>query len=152
MLDFEQNLANSLNQPLEDLFEFWTPNEIQNYIDSVKSKVTSLHRDIEKNLNCLNEQYLLDWADFIKRFDLFAKSANTWFLGSLRTAERYANELRGYQNTFSELCKKKPTSPGIIIPKEEQKKDIQITSGLANSIVIGALIIGGLFLLPRFIK
>ena len=152
VIDFEDELVSAFEQDELGFFEYWSPGEMYTYMKEVGAKVSSLDRDIANNTECFTATDLSDWSDYKIRFSEFMDGHDSWWdrlsIGTLRSAERFARELREFQSRFAAACKKKPSAGLVEIPKEEYDRNVR---GLGTTITTLAAIAVGGFLLIKFL-
>ncbi len=108
------------------LLEFWMPGEIEEYILAVEDQIITLNADINLSKNCLNVTFMDAWLRFKERFENFKSDAGWWSrtsVSTLRTAERFAAELRGFHSSYEQQCGVLATMPGPNIPHEQHNKE-----------------------------
>ena len=144
-IDFEDELGAALDAELGDLLEIWTPSEMRAYLAEVSGLVTSLDYDIASHAKCFSGSDLLRWEDYKKRWATFlAGDPSGYWIGTVRTAERFAAELREFVLLYQKRCSTAATRGTIRIPKEEQSSELFSWGASLGSLVavgVGAYIL-----------
>lgn len=133
---------------LGDIIEVWTPGEMQAYILSVERNVDSFDRDVAAAADCLDPVFLKLWDDYKLSFSEFLRSVS-WFdrlwIGTVRTAERYAEELSTLQSQFQVRCGVAPTSIIATTPGQQQQKQLASIGKSLVWVSAGVLSVYGAF-------
>ena len=113
-----------MSQPaLEDIFEFWTPSEIQTYVNNVAAGYHALAGDFKLGILEAPEEKawstdLANFLTFYKNLGFFSKLS----MAAVRSAEQYATKLRYWRDIFESKTGRKATGSPVVIPAEDQDK------------------------------
>lgn len=136
---------------LEDIFEFWTPNEIKSYVAQVGAAYTTLADDIGHNPEVFNEAEIAAWTKNLAAFIEFYKNMgffSTLSMSAVRTAETFAAQLKFWREKFQQKSGKAPTGAELSIPSQNQDRMldtvrlISIVAGLGFGAYLLSNIIG----------
>ena len=133
---------------LGDLIEIWTPDEMKLYILSVARQVDSFDRDVAANLACLDPTFVALWDDYKINFAAFLADTS-WFdrlwIGTVRVAERFAEELHTLQGQYQVRCGVAPTTTIPVTPGQLQQRQIASTGRSLVWVAAGVLSVYGAF-------
>lgn len=126
---------------VEDLFEIWTPSEIEAYLNTVNA---SFNEFAVKHPDIINTK----WTNLKANFDKFIKELS-WYsnytVSTVRAAELFAKQLNSLK---AELGEKSDT----IVPAEDNQEYLDILKVLAYTTMIIVVIGGIVYLVKRFSK
>ncbi len=134
----------SQNPELGDLFEFWTPTEVDSYAKNVAAGYLALAQDFV-NSAVLTDAEKKAWQVLLSNFNTFYKDIGFWSrlsMGTVRTCERYAEQLAHWRGVFQAKAGKNATGATVKIPAQEQANQL---GGLKTVVIVIGVCAGAYF-------
>jgi hypothetical protein len=125
---------------LGDLFAVWSPNEIQSYADSVARGYRALQLDIARK-NVLDASQSALWNDLYSSFINFYEDIGFFSRGSIatvRTAERYAEELGFWRKTYKSRGGTL-TGGDVAVPKDDDNYSTLRTVAVCTAVGLASV-------------
>jgi hypothetical protein len=130
-----------MNFGVDDIFEFWTPSEVKNYVATVGNGYNALAEDIGNNPTVFSKTEMQAWGAALQDFIKFYKNQgffSSLSMGAVRTAENFATQLTYWRNLFTQKAGKPATGSAPIIPSSNQDKAVDTVKLVAIVLGIGA--------------
>ncbi len=149
-----QGRTRSRKAELGDVFEIWTPGEIQNYANLVANGFRTLAIDIQNNAGALNPTELASWnalyKDFINFYDgigFFSRLS----MATVRTAENYAKQLSFWRQQYTGKGKT-PSGPNVLVPSDNNAKAFGTAKVIAVAAAVSLVSIATIYVVAKFKK
>ena len=137
---------------LGDVFELWTPSEVQNYCNLVANGFKAMSTDLTAN-PVLSPAELAAWNKLYKDFLNFYLGIGFFSrltISTVRTAESYAKQLAYWRQLYKTKYNKDATGANVVIPAEQNSQILSTAKVVAIAASIGLVAIFGTYALYKF--